>query len=679
MSEFSMDQEFAELAHSALHAKAPNLMSFVAGFQTISASEDNTRAIGMFGLDVGGRLFFVPVFFLKGVIKPLSIIFDYRGNQFMPFEREWISYVLKPNKNTLGSSQPDPRGGFSNFLAPSMDPTQASYGSQNNSTSGALSKSAEELKYPSIKELTFQKKAHRVASYLPAYISGSSLAEKKAFMNMLKHEKFAQVVDKKVGLELIKSALAKKLKEIKPGVEQDEEAATETGKVEIVSVLPRSINKAILDKVPQNSRAELMRKGYYIDDRRDSTAKVYSTQYKSQFKTPDKSGEYSSIMEDGTLERVLVLCDPHQLVDNQVSRKTLVVRPSDMAWTRKGAYEYMVSPVRRSEDVVERVLRSTVPAKAMVPGKKYILIDARLMCSDAFTVETTRTDSGNSVHYKVRPDENYEGVYLMVGLANAERFKRVGNEVIVPGSCVALELPMEKEVLKLGHVGDLSNRLMHTGLEPLVITNDGVEYELGDGQKVDRVGALRKLLIDKGIGKVVAEELLDKSASERVISVLIKQATPVSLNQATNSDQPWSTTSISTPQEQVGVSSIQPHTSYEDPYKDNHEGSGMDMLPTLPLAAAQFDTDIFDSAIIANLAESVDPSSDILEYVPDLEIALDKLGRMLFLLWWKYDHFRSMYSPAELTTMEADLKLLLSKLGDVTLRFKKRAASAARD
>lgn len=668
MPDIAMDKEFTELAYSALQAKAPYVTPHVVGFQVVSSSEDNSRMIGMFGLNIGSKLYFIPVFFLKGIVKPLALIFDYDGNQFLPFEKEWIDHFMKNDKSSLGMSSRDPIAGFSTYLSPNMDPSSALLTQNNYGIKYACDQSI----IPALAKMESGRK-QVLGELLPKYLAKAPEVEKKAFLQMLKHEDFANAVNSNVGFALVKQALS--APRAIGTAEQEDTPATSDGGVEFVSVDDRKNRKAIFDAMPMSAREDALAKGYYIRDSRrgDAKATVYNTQYASQFANPTKSGEYSTILEDGSVERVLVLVRPFLFADNQVGRNCFIIRPGDLALSCCSMEnEVVVSPVRRSEETVARILARTVSAKAMLPGREYILISPNdLRCSDKFRVKTTRSTTHNTVHYTISCNDAYftdnGKVNIVVGLG-ADWFKRVGNEVLVPKNAVALDVT-ESEQLRLGNLGSLTSLLCHTGLEPCIIVHDGVEYDLGQGQKVDRVAAMRNLVMERGLDEKTASELLKKACDESKISVLIKKANPVPQNTIGMSEMPGALNMALQAPEQVGARYAAPAYSYEDPYKDN----GMGYVPELPMLASKLQGEIFDSSVILSLADSDNPSQLVLEYMPDLEAALDKIGRMLFLIWWKYDHFRETFSPADMSTMEADLKTLLTKLGSTVCKMKKRA------
>jgi hypothetical protein len=334
----------------------------------------------------------------------------------------------------------------------------------------------------------------------------------------------------------------------------------------------------------------------------------------------------------------------------------------------------LVAPVKRSEEVVEKMLSQTVSAKAMKPSGNYVLVTPDLKSSVPFRVETIINDASGSVQYKIHPDYAYgyfDGeTYLTVGLGNATSFKRVGSSVIVPKGAVALELPCDKGNLRLGGLATLSSRLIHQGLSPLMVKHDGVEYSVSGGKNMDKVATLELLLVDHNLSKSASLDLIKEAETAGKASVLVKQATPTPMNFTSTSDQPWGANPGPSPMEQSPEVNVSNLTSYEDPFLNVP-------VPSLALKASDMGSNVFDASLLSTLTEIVDPSEEINSYIPDMELAVDKIGRLLFLLWWKYDDFRKSHSPSELVTMEGDLKNLLSKLGTVTLRIKKKMTLAS--
>src|SRR5688572_8480499 len=74
-SEKSFEQAFSNVAHMYLQEKAPLLQDYEVGFQLVEKSEDNERAIGVFGFKIGDQWVYAPVFFINGDLKGHELMY----------------------------------------------------------------------------------------------------------------------------------------------------------------------------------------------------------------------------------------------------------------------------------------------------------------------------------------------------------------------------------------------------------------------------------------------------------------------------------------------------------------------------------------------------------------------------------------------------------------------------
>ena len=96
------EQALSNLAHAYLKDRAPQLLDHELGFQLIEKNEDNDRAIGIFGFQVGSQLLYAPVFFLNGELKGHELLYLKSSDTFVPMKENWINYVLNRKPNVIG-------------------------------------------------------------------------------------------------------------------------------------------------------------------------------------------------------------------------------------------------------------------------------------------------------------------------------------------------------------------------------------------------------------------------------------------------------------------------------------------------------------------------------------------------------------------------------------------------
>jgi len=82
---------------------------------------------------------------------------------------------------------------------------------------------------------------------------------------------------------------------------------------------------------------------------------------------------------------------------------------------------------------------------------------------------------------------------------------------------------------------------------------------------------------------------------------------------------------------------------------------------------------VFDQAAVGGLSKVYDTSAVVDSYIPNFMDSLDRLGRVLFLFYWKHDDFTSRYGSDDVVEMEDRLRGVFKQFGDLTLKLKEKA------
>lgn len=90
-------------------------------------------------------------------------------------------------------------------------------------------------------------------------------------------------------------------------------------------------------------------------------------------------------------------------------------------------------------------------------------------------------------------------------------------------------------------------------------------------------------------------------------------------------------------------------------------------------AAAAGQKHVFDQAAVGGLSKVYDTSAVVDSYIPNFMDSLDRLGRVMFLFYWKHDDFTSRYGSDDVVEMEDRLRSVFKQLGDLTLKLKEKA------
>ena len=84
---------------------------------------------------------------------------------------------------------------------------------------------------------------------------------------------------------------------------------------------------------------------------------------------------------------------------------------------------------------------------------------------------------------------------------------------------------------------------------------------------------------------------------------------------------------------------------------------------------------VFDHSTIGSLSKLYDASAAIDMYMPELMKALDRLGRILFIFYWKNEDFADRYGKDAMAEMEDLLRAVFKSFGDMVLKLKQKSVN----
>ena len=100
------ERSFADLAYAHLKDKAPKLLDFMVGFQVLDKNDDETRAAGIFGFEVGKQWFYAPQFFMNGELKGTELLYIKEQDAFVPLQENWVNYLISRKPAVNGGGTP---------------------------------------------------------------------------------------------------------------------------------------------------------------------------------------------------------------------------------------------------------------------------------------------------------------------------------------------------------------------------------------------------------------------------------------------------------------------------------------------------------------------------------------------------------------------------------------------
>jgi hypothetical protein len=254
----------------------------------------------------------------------------------------------------------------------------------------------------------------------------------------------------------------------------------------------------------------------------------------------------------------------------------------------------------------------------------------------------------------------------------------------------------EREAFKPGSSADLSAALLKEAVHSITVgSDDGLEYYIvmdggvtaqRMGYKTAMVTLVTKYAMDQEDARIMILEANSSYKSNR----LIKLGQFVGVNMPQIQEDPGSPTDyygapqMFQPQEDIATGQMQgvpPLQETEDPnFAMGGEaetqamgGAGGDVGMVAQEAAGLGQQQVFDHAAIGGLARLYDTNAVIDTYIPDMVKAMDRLGRILFLYYWKNKEFADRYGTEDLADLEDSLRGVFKSFGDIILKLKEKS------
>ena len=82
---------------------------------------------------------------------------------------------------------------------------------------------------------------------------------------------------------------------------------------------------------------------------------------------------------------------------------------------------------------------------------------------------------------------------------------------------------------------------------------------------------------------------------------------------------------------------------------------------------------LFEHGVVGELVKTYDSAGLIQTYIPDMEKALDRLGRILFLFYWKPEDFSQAYGSDDQSSLENKLLSNFKSMGELVLELLQKA------
>ena len=342
---------------------------------------------------------------------------------------------------------------------------------------------------------------------------------------------------------------------------------------------------------------------------------------------------------------------------------------------------------------------------------------------DIYKNDPYRDRTGRLLPEHRRGSYSFRGLTLTKGTGKAVV---AGDRILVPSNykAIVLETPYDvrdkakesQPSITLGDLTSLKFEMEKSAFHDLTILKDGPEFYIrvgsfGLSRPYSYKQACMSLNGRLGLSVGDTERLLDKVAEDGEVRThihlgkaaqFVGAQMPVPPPEAGGID-PYTGTPVYGPYEAQVQAPLYgaPPVPHGNPYGENlggegetqqgYGGSDVSGVPGGNVGAAPLDQEamdlaaqagqlgqrhVFDYSSIGGLAKVYDTGSLIDSYVPQFMQAVDRLGRVLFLYYWKNEDFGERYGTSETVELEDTLRSVFKQFGNLALTLRRKTIDA---
>lgn len=726
-----LEQDFGNLAFLFIQDRASKLMPYMLGFEIVEQADDGSRAVGIFGFKVGDDYYYVPAFFLNQQVKGMDLLFSRKGNKFMPLTAEYMDKILDRKALRLGSGVPQDLV-QDDFASPDFDFARTPY--------GAASAGVKQADWAAGTGHSAWNDVHGavVTSYKtdPQFKRDFAAALSKLAHTELDGVQYEDTLREYIGNHGGPDAAAGVMKLIGSNIKYANAALEFYGSVKDLQVTEFDASLAPVEKraaveittevsedMTDCERKRMVTHGIAVVDRREPKAKskLYDADYSVQFSNPHEGGRYEVLLADGNTVEANVF-----LSSDATGAAIVTSDDADLAAVADPAAVFVRGD--RLGDTAKAYKGATRLDDLQV-GTRYILISADGCSSDPFSVQATIAESGHekvtsykvwfdrSVRYKRPSFAKSEAFYdvscdrdsvnrIRVTDDDGKRLRTKGDAMLAPSSAWrALELPdcwhsgdgafapgnpldFEEELYK-NAVHRLDVAAEDSGSTFYISLNDNHTGPFGVKQ------ALHELVCRYGLGAPDADAVMKTAAQGGTYG---KARKLIKFAQMAGVQMPMPPYAAQqTPESHMGI-------PMQTPEMDLAEGqmTGLNQIPDSAAlghavggemaqggdpaqeiaeladqAAQSGQKHVFDHATIGGLARLYDTSSAIDQYIPEMAKSLDRIGRILFMFYWKNEAFEERYGAADMVDLEDTLRSVFKSFGNLVNMLEQQSIASA--
>jgi hypothetical protein len=467
---------------------------------------------------------------------------------------------------------------------------------------------------------------------------------------------------------------------------------------------------AAIEKLDDKAKEVVLRDGLYVVDNRKNTSTVFvDKQAVGSLTTPTKSGYYEVLLADGSFRKCYVIVTPKKKASWKLGRSICNVDENNNQGPDTNSidlktFTYLVIDLNKPKVAHcydQFMLTRTLEAREATDLSGIGIKPTSLMTK--FRDKAKKADSPEVEAIDSEADLNWNECVAIDSHGNYERFQIEGSKVV--GNKVAgarlpcdtgdewrdmqgtveltgkpghvcrkgshLYIPDGARIVSvrtwggsdmpLGDIETIKHKIIKTaGWRALTILTDGLSVSLdgmfGKNRGLTKQAAMIKLVKEHGIGAADARELINKQARvgrPHRETYLVKYAAPT-----------WPDSFDEEPS--IGYDESVP--TDENETMDPQQASMSEESASKIIDASDKGVkDVMDVSVLKSLAASGSPGRMVDDYLQDLMLAMDRIGRILFMFYWHYNSFKEQYGHEKMSELEDSLRDNFQNLSDLTL------------
>lgn len=650
----TFEENFQQLTDAILMEHFPRLRRYDLGFQLVDKSEDNSRGFGIRAFRLR-TLGFLPFFYDNGMVGGYEMVYLPEQDIFLPTTEEWVVYLTSNMKRELG------------------EPSNK------------------------VREYAVIGLPNLISLRRPLVFKSGSASQKHLVSAVRKHKKLARAllhycaeapfliekIAKFYGVNFLKEALEIARQPDKLYYERPLYKRAQDEKLQIITEAT-----AVKELLSPQELEQLEKVGYIVHDKRAASelSQLIPKHRPVKLFPIDSPGLYQAINKSGKERTLLVLrdvVDPNRLFafDTQGKRYYIIypsqqIQLKDRWGLHKNNQIYAFS--RAGEGEFQRAVREFYNSfrersgTDIRPGE--IIVDAtgRLAYTDTLesVTEGSRLDYIKRYQELIVPEKyiritEFGGVAVIESDGSSEKRNRTGWEI---GSAADFAHDPFELLIREHERNPRLGRLTVKFATPYYICN---------GKPLEKAAAFVHLMRDWNLSEKQAKAVLKDAEMLKRAEYFVKFADDwlgSFSGLLSNYERPGA---LFPPAPQVGfapgytgegklevdvwvpgLKRPMPVRSYLDPPEVKH-------IQIIKQLADTNDGEAFDLSMLATILYVSDSEHLLEEYTPRLILALDSLGRMLFIFYRHKDEMQEHYGKEDYTVIMDKLRTNFKNMGEL--------------